>query len=69
MTGNLEDTLAGVLEHCGLNVGKRNLLDAIDAAGGDKTRKNKGVAGRGESLPDAVKDKILHYASYYTARG
>lgn len=65
LTCEREGTLEGILDDCGLKVGRRKLLDAINAAGGAKTRKNKGIAGRGEALPDAVKEKILHYASYY----
>jgi hypothetical protein len=30
------------------------------------TKKNKGVAGRGQQLPEELKKQVQHYASYYT---
>jgi len=46
---------------------KRELAARANEGDGDrtKTRFNKGVAGRGEELTDAQKDRIRHLASNY----
>ena len=41
------------------------IQSAIEQTKGTDTRLNKGVSGRGESLPQAVKDKIRRLTGYY----
>jgi hypothetical protein len=38
---------------------------AIDAAANSKTRKNKGISGRGKEVPAYLKKRIRNYASFY----
>lgn len=41
------------------------IQQAIEQAGNIDTRKNKAETGRGEELPEPLKNKIRHYASFY----
>lgn len=53
--------------HLGLDAGARDRLVAAfeDKSDGRAKRLNRGIAGRGAALPDAVRAQILSTASYY----
>ncbi|MHC5059451.1 MAG: methyltransferase domain-containing protein [Planctomycetota bacterium] len=56
-----------IADHYGLGVADGEIRAAVEEAGGsgEATRKNKGVLGRGDGLPDDVKRKIADLARYY----
>jgi len=62
-------TLGSLAEFYKLDVSAADCTAAVAAIEGDpdkqKTRFNKGVAGRGKELTEAQKDRIRHLASYY----
>lgn len=59
------DTLRRVTTYIGHDVGEDDLRRAVETANGANVRFNKGVTGRGQDLPGALKDQIARYAAYY----
>ncbi len=64
LLANPKAVLRGVAEHVGLPLSDESLDAAVEAAQA-RVPRNVGVAGRGERLPAAVKERIRHLASYY----
>lgn len=62
---NPEETIESIYRHFGQPVRKADISTALEDSKSVNTRRNKAVAGRGESLSDALKAKIRHYAGYY----
>ncbi|MEM8551967.1 MAG: sulfotransferase domain-containing protein [Pseudomonadota bacterium] len=60
-----QTVLANLLAHHELDYSAETIEQAISKASGRYTRLNKGVSGRGENLPEVVKARVRHYASYY----
>lgn len=66
--GNPLDTLRLVVAHVGIDVSDDAIRSAVETANGASTRFNKGVAGRGQELPQELKDRIARYAAHYGDR-
>ncbi len=54
-----------ICDHHGVEVTDADIQKAVDGANQRDTRKNKAKTGRGKSLSDETRAKILHMASYY----
>lgn len=59
------DTLRLIAAHIGFDVSNNDLRRAVEMANGANVRFNKGVTGRGQELPQELKDRIARYAAYY----
>lgn len=58
-------TIGRIHDHFGRRVGAEAVQRAVARGGAGETRRNKGVAGRGEALSEAVRDRIRSYAAFY----
>lgn len=58
-------SITHIYRHFKLDVDPVSVADALKKTENINTRKNKGVAGRGTSLPFDIRNKIEHYASFY----
>jgi hypothetical protein len=65
MIGNPEDYFQNIFNAAGINVTSKNLNDCISKAYNGQTRLNKGVAGRGDSLPSDVKEQVKRFTAHY----
>jgi len=52
-------------KHWGIPISLDAVDNALEATSGRRTRKNKAVTGRGESLSDSVKARITAYTRFY----
>ena len=68
-TQDTHQTLKNIGTFVGLNWNDAEIDVAITAAGVKGTRKNKAVAGRGETLDESIKNKIRSLAAYYKDQG
>ncbi|WP_163025768.1 sulfotransferase domain-containing protein [Chachezhania antarctica] len=57
--------LKQVLDYSEVRAGPPAIKAAVEMAGASATRKNVGVAGRGEGLDEALKDKVRNMCAYY----
>lgn len=60
-----EETIERIYRHFGRPIQRMYIAEALEASKSVNTRRNKAVAGRGESLSDDLKAKIRRYAAYY----
>ncbi len=62
-----QKTLRQIGQYLNLNLKEADIIKAIDEANRDDkmTYKNQCIKGRGEALPEVLKNKIKTYASYY----
>ena len=58
-------TFKRILEELGMDATDEAIIDCIKMASSGGTRMNKGIIGRGQSLPDVLKERIAKYCSYY----
>ena len=58
--------LRRICDHAGIELSEDDIIGALGAEPKGGTRLNKGVSGRGEALAPEVKDRIRHFAKYYT---
>ncbi|KZZ36996.1 MULTISPECIES: sulfotransferase domain-containing protein [unclassified Oleiphilus] len=61
------NTVAGVLKYCGEGESASKVQGVLDKQKKKKknTRQNKGVVGRGDSLPEHLKERVRSYTKYY----
>ena len=59
------DVLRQVAQFAQMTVSEDEIAAAVETANAGWTRKNVGIAGRGEALPEDVRDRIVQMASYY----
>jgi hypothetical protein len=65
LIGNELETVRRICADTGLEVTDTEILAAVAAAGQSETRLNKGVTGRGQALPEELKDRILALTRFY----
>ena len=65
MIPNTFDTLKEIVSFCNIHATSRDIENSIDNATNQSTRKNVGRSGRGDSLPDDVKEKIYNMTKFY----
>ncbi len=65
VTKNTFSTISKIVEYSKINCNKNEIDFAIKQASTEFTRKNVGVSGRGNALPEELKEKIRRMASYY----
>ncbi len=65
LVNDVTGTTLDVANYAGIPCSAQDIAQAIENAGRQDTRKNKAVAGRGQEVPDSVKEKIRHLAAYY----
>jgi hypothetical protein len=58
-------TVKGILEYINEPTPDSNILNAMDEVAKKNTRKNKGISGRGNQIPDELKKRIVSYTIYY----
>jgi len=64
-TENTNECLRKIAEYGNIKCKDSDIDNSIKKASKQNTRKNVGVSGRGEKLPDNIKDKICKMAKYY----
>jgi len=63
---NPEKTVARICKrHADTIFSKDDITAALDRAQGRNTRRNQAIAGRGEEIPERVRDKVRAYTTYY----
>lgn len=65
LIGDEVATVGRICAGSGWEVGQSEIERAVAAAQGSHTRRNKGVAGRGEALPEDVKDRLRALTRFY----
>jgi hypothetical protein len=62
------ETVAHICARLGIAVDGGDVARAVPAARAGETRLNEGITGRGDSLPEAAKQRIRKMASFYAGR-
>ena len=65
LLANPEKTLTKVVDYVGLNCKQSDILESIEKAKTQFTRKNVGITGRGNEVPNDVKNYVIHLCKYY----
>jgi hypothetical protein len=58
-------TVSSLLDYCGEHRESDHIQTALDRQNTRKTRLNKGLIGRGESLPAHLKERVRSFTRYY----
>ncbi|MDA1184526.1 MAG: sulfotransferase domain-containing protein [Acidobacteria bacterium] len=58
-------TVSSLLDYCGEHRESAHIQAALDRQETRKNRLNKGVIGRGDSLPDHLKERVRSFTRYY----
>ena len=54
-----------IKKNIGLDYDQKQIENAIALSEGKRTRKNKAITGRGQQLPQKIKEKIKRYSKFY----
>ncbi|MBV1911900.1 MAG: sulfotransferase domain-containing protein [Kangiellaceae bacterium] len=65
LRNNTVNTVGAVLDFCGESRKSETIQAVIDKLKKKNTRQNKGIVGRGDTLPDELKDRIRSFTRYY----
>lgn len=58
-------TVSNILKHIGETSEISTIEKIIEQIAGKNTRKNKGISGRGNSIPDSLKKRVVGHTKYY----
>ena len=58
-------TVSDILKHIGEPTDKSTIEKIIEQIAAKNTRKNIGIAGRGDSIPESLKKRVVGYTKYY----
>ena len=67
--GDPVGTLRLIGVHVGFSLNDDDVRRSVEMTKGANVRFNKGISGRGQSLPQELKDRIAKYAAYYRDQG
>jgi hypothetical protein len=59
------DTVSSLLDYCGEHRESDHIQTSLDRQKTRKNRLNKGVVGRGDLLPDSLKERVRSFTRYY----
>ena len=65
MKENTFSTVSNILDYIGESTENSIIEKAISQIAKKNTRKNKGVSGRGDSIPDSLRKQVINYTKYY----
>ena len=58
-------TVSSLLDYCGEHRESAHIQTALDRQRTRKNRLNKGIVGRGDALPDFLKERVRSFTRYY----